>query len=84
MVARGSKDPNSVTSYIVKVWYQLFPLYFLTIGVFLRFVDIVSTGASCVPPSIIRAYFVAVFQTARRIINVAARTATYNQLYFTC
>ena len=29
--------------------------------------------------SIIRAYFVAVFQTARHIINVGARTATYNQ-----
>ena len=37
-------------------------------------------SALCGVPSIIRAYFVAVFQTARHIINVGARTATYNQL----
>ena len=32
--------------------------------------------------SIIRAYFVAVFETARHIINVGARTATYNQPHY--
>ena len=36
----------------------------------LYFVGVFSTSALCVVPSIIRAYFVAVFQTARHIINV--------------
>ena len=39
----------------------------------LYFVGVFSTSALCVVPSIIRAYFVAVFQTARHIINVGAR-----------
>ena len=50
----------------------------------LYFVDLFSAGGLCAVPSIIRAYFVAVFQTARHIINVGARTPTYNQLYYPC